>query len=833
MKKILLTSFVALQLLCTALSYGQAPASWSSAEILQQLNKFKVLGSVLYIAAHPDDENTRLLTYLSREMNYRTGYLSLTRGDGGQNLIGDEQGIELGLIRTQELLAARRVDGAEQFFTRAYDFGFSKNPEETFRFWDKDKVLADVVYVIRKFRPDVIITRFPTTGEGGHGHHTASAILAGEAFELAGDPTKYPEQLKYVQPWKPKRLLWNTFNFGSANTISEDQFKIEVGQFNPLLGKSYGEIAAESRSQHKSQGFGVPRSRGEAFEYFRLIKGTAPTTSLTDGVATDWSRVPGSNQVVLQAETVIRNFNPGKPSASVPDLVELYKMVQALQDPFWKEVKLAELRQLIAASAALWLDATTSQPSVVPGAPLTINLALNKRLSTAVKAGKISVGGRDTLLNKTLEHNVNVNLPFNITVPADRETTQPYWLKRPMGAGYFDVREQQLIGLPQNGTAFKATVELEIAGLPLTYQLPVMYKYTDPVKGEIYQPLQVVPPALVKTNPDVLLFRKGVASSAMVEVELTADADIAAGALKMNHTINGITQQFSALEKPLSKGMSASFPFNFSNTSLKNGDVSSLKVFASNAKGERLDQDEVQIQYDHIPVQHYFYTDSVKVLNIDLKTAGKKIGYIPGAGDKVVPALRQMGYEVVLLKEEDLQPAFLRSFDAVITGVRAHNVHAFLSNRYEALMDYVKEGGNLIVQYNTNNQIGPVRAKIGPYPFAITRNRVTDETATVNFLKKEHPVLNYPNAITSADFEGWVQERGIYFADQLAPEYETVLSMKDPGENEQKGSLIIARHGKGTFVYTGLVFFRQLPAGVPGAYRLLANIIALNQKKPF
>ena len=833
MKKILFTPFIALQFLCTAVCFGQAPASWSSAEILQQLNKFKVLGSVLYIAAHPDDENTRLLTYLSREMNYRTGYLSLTRGDGGQNLIGDEQGIELGLIRTQELLAARRVDGAEQFFTRAYDFGFSKNPEETFRFWDKDKVLADVVYVIRKFRPDVIITRFPTTGEGGHGHHTASAILAGEAFELAGDPTKYPEQLKYVQPWKPKRLLWNTFNFGSANTISEDQFKIEVGQFNPLLGKSYGEIAAESRSQHKSQGFGVPRSRGEAFEYFRLIKGTAPNTSLTDGVTTDWGRVPGSNQVVLQTETVIRNFNPGKPSASVPDLVDLYKMVQALQDPFWKEVKQAELRQLIAASAALWLDATTSLPSVVPGAPLTITVALNKRLPAAVKAGKISVAGKDTVLNKTLEHNVNVNLPFSIIVPADRETTQPYWLKRPMGAGYFDVREQQLIGLPQNGTAFKATVELEIAGLPLTYQLPVMYKYTDPVKGEIYQPLQVVPPVLVKTNPDVLLFRKGVASSAMVEVELTADTDIAAGTLKMNHTINGITQQFAALEKPLSKGMSASFPFNFSNTSLKNGDVSSLKVSASNAKGEKLDQDEVQIQYDHIPVQHYFYTDSVKVLNIDLKTAGKKIGYIPGAGDKVVPALRQMGYEVVVLKEEDLQPVLLRSFDAVITGVRAHNVHAFLSNRYEALMDYVKEGGNLIVQYNTNNQIGPVRAKIGPYPFTITRNRVTDETATVNLLKKEHPVLNYPNAISSADFEGWVQERGIYFADQLAPEYETVLSMKDPGENEQKGSLIIARHGKGTFVYTGLVFFRQLPAGVPGAYRLLANIIALNQKKPF
>src|SRR6476661_1253142 len=269
-------------------SFSQPPATWTSADMYLAIRKLNVLGSVLYIAAHPDDENTRLLAYFSKDKMYRTGYLSLTRGDGGQNLIGEEQGVELGLIRTQELLAARRIDGAEQFFSRAFDFGYSKSPEETFTKWDREKILSDVVWVIRKFQPDVMITRFPTTGEGGHGQHTASAILAVEAFRAAADPKRFPEQLKWVQPWQPRRLLWNTFNFGSANTTSPDQFTLDAGDYNPVLGKSHGEIAAESRSQHKSQGFGVPRGRGEAIEYFKTIGGDEPHSDLYEGVNTSW-----------------------------------------------------------------------------------------------------------------------------------------------------------------------------------------------------------------------------------------------------------------------------------------------------------------------------------------------------------------------------------------------------------------------------------------------------------------------------------------------------------------------------------------------------------------
>src|SRR6201996_6189471 len=282
------------------------PADMVSIE--QNLKKLDVLGSVLYVAAHPDDENTRLLAYLAQEKHYRTGYLSMTRGDGGQNLIGNEQGELLGLIRTQELLAARRVDGAEQFFTRANDFGFSKGPDETLKIWDREKVLGDVVWVIRKFKPDVIICRFPTTGEGGHGHHTSSAILAQEAFPFAADPQLFPEQLQYVKPWQAKRLLWNTFNFGTTNTTAEDQFKVDVGVYNPVLGKGYGEIAADSRSNHKTQGFGSAKQRGESYEYFKTILGDAPKDDLMDGINTTWGRVKDGDAIAATLAIGKREF---------------------------------------------------------------------------------------------------------------------------------------------------------------------------------------------------------------------------------------------------------------------------------------------------------------------------------------------------------------------------------------------------------------------------------------------------------------------------------------------------------------------------------------------
>jgi len=800
---------------------AQAPAT--SADIYLGLKKLSVLGSVLYIAAHPDDENTRLLTWLSKDGLYKTSYLSLTRGDGGQNLIGNEQGVELGLIRTQELLAARRVDGAEQYFTRAYDFGFSKTPEETFSKWGRQKILADVVWVIRQTRPDVIITRFPTTGEGGHGHHTASAILASEAFAAAADETKFPEQLKWVTPWKASRLLWNTFNFGATNTQRDDQLKIDVGAFNPVLGKSYGEIAAESRSQHKSQGFGVPRSRGEAVEYFSTIMGAAPQKTLFENIQTDWSRVKGSEGVSAQIDKTISSFDFLHPEKSVTQLVAIYKELKTLPKGYWKETKLQETETLIEQAGGLWLDAFTSEPFIAQTDSAHISFSVNARLDGKMMLKRVAVGQKDTVLNTALLKNKNVNLAQAFFVSPTVPITQPYWLQQKMADGSFTVSSQQDIGKPDVQPAFIAQFELLIEGETFVLSKPVRYKFTDPVKGEVYQPFVVMPPVLVETAPSLVMLTK---SGGAATVTVTANKNIAATPMQTGLELAGEKLTQNATGQTFQKGSrkSVSFTIPMSNAAL---------ATPFNKLGKNVPDSLAlsSIQYDHIPHINYFYTDAVKLLNNDIKTKGKKIGYIVGAGDKVPEALTIMGYEVTLLGATELNALKLQTFDAIITGVRAYNTNEWLNTYYDKLMEYVRSGGNLIVQYNTSNNIGPVRAKIGPYEFGISRNRVTNEEAAVTFLDPMHPALNYPNKITQSDFNGWIQERSVYHATGIDKAFTPIFSMADEGEKSDNGSLIIAPYGKGFFTYTGIVFFRELPAGVPGAFRLLANLIALNQQK--
>jgi len=720
---------------------AQAPQSYNSADILHRIQKLKVLGSALFIAAHPDDENTELLSWLSKDQFFRTGYLSVTRGDGGQNLIGDEQGIELGLIRTQELLAARRIDGAEQFFTRGFDFGFSKSTEEALRFWDKEKVLGDVVWVIRQFQPDVIITRFPPDKRAGHGHHSASSVLAKEAFRLAADSNAYREQFKYgVEPWQAKRILWNSYVFGSINTISNEDMVVDVGGFNPLLGKSYGEIAAESRSQHKSQGFGVAAVRGSRPEHFAFLDGSRAAKTLTEGVNAGWSRI-GAAHISTEIDRIIANYAPAHPAKSIDALVTLYRHIGKLPRSRWSKLKMEEIREIIAAAAGLWMEAHVAQQFGVRGNTIDVAVSLNNRNGAAVRLNGFAVGGNDTVVNKKAPSDVNLDYQTTLRVPDDMPVSQPYWLREKMSVGSFTINDQTLIGQPQSGPSMEVTFNVVINGEPFSYRRPVLYKHTDPVKGELYQPLVIIPSA--KEMP-------------------------AFGTLK-------------------------------------------------------------HISYNHIPDIFYFNNDSVRVDLSDVKIAGKKIGYIVGAGDKVPQALTSMGYEVSMLQENDVTSAYLRQFDAVVTGVRAYNVRPWLAGKSDIINEYVRNGGNFIVQYNTNSFVGPFNAPIGPLPFDISRERITDEHSPVKFLLPQHPVLNFPNRISEKDFINWVQERGIYFAVRYDSAYATPLAMNDPGEEDKKGSLIIANYGKGKFVYTGLAFFRQLPAGVTGAYRLLANIIALNQ----
>ena len=806
--------------------------SLNSAEIIQGFKKLNTVGSVLYIAAHPDDENTRLLGYLANERKLRTGYLSLTRGDGGQNLIGKEQGELLGLIRTQELLAARRVDGAEQFFTRANDFGYSKTPEETFSFWNKDSILSDVVLTIRRFKPDVIICRFPTTGEGGHGHHTASAILAVEAFDAAADPKRFPEQLTQVQTWQAKRIFWNTFNFGTTNTTSPDQLKVDVGVFNPLLGKSYGEIAAESRSCHKSQGFGSAKQRGSNIEYFKLLKGDSLKTDLFDGIQLSWLRFKGLEKIESSINDCIQKFNAQSPENSVSALVSIYKQIVVLPESnseitYWKKQKLKETETLLLACSGLWLEASSPEYIGIPGQEIALTVQLVNRNKNSVKLNKISYFNQsDTITQLTLKPNELYTFKRKEKLSASLPYSSPYWLNEAHSSGLYTVKNTSLIGKPENGSDNKVVFNITMDDLTLNIERNLIHKYTDPVKGEIYRPFEILPPVTINIQEKVFVF----IDNKPKKVSLVVKANTAniSGKLQIKGS-EGWLVTFDQPEFKLSnKGDEAIIEATISaDKNATSGNLSAAVIINDKTYSNSIKR----IEYDHIPYQFILSDAKAGLIYVDLKKTANNIAYIPGAGDDVSACLKQIGYNVTILTDELLTNENLNKYSAIVTGVRAYNTSERLQVHYNKLMDYVKNGGNLIVQYNTNNRIGPVKAKIGPYPFTISRDRVTDEKAEVKFINDKHLVLNSPNKITAKDFENWIQERGIYFASELDKQYETIFMMNDANEKPSNGSLIIGKYGKGNFVYTGLAFFRELPAGIPGAYRLFVNLLSLPQNK--
>lgn len=800
--------------------------------IEQSFKKLNVLGSVLYVAAHPDDENTRLLAYLAEEKHYRTGYLALTRGDGGQNLIGNEQSELLGLIRTQELLAARRIDGAEQFFTRANDFGFSKGPEETLKIWDKEKVLGDVVYVIRKFRPDVIICRFPTTGEGGHGHHTSSAILAQEAFTAAADPKRFPEQLQYVQVWQAKRLLWNTFNFGGANTTSEDQFKIDAGVYNPIIGRGYGEVAADSRSNHKSQGFGTAKQRGESYEYFRTILGDAPKTDLMDGVNTTWTRVKDGEKIAAELANIKRNFDMDAPNKSVPGLVKLLVSVEKVSDPYWREQKIKDLSDLIAACAGLWCEAYTNQPSYAIGDNMQVNSQILCRYTNDIKVhtivpiiGSAIQEGHNPLNSETqgllvqkLREGLLANQlqTFTSSAVADK-ITQPYWLEKTHGAMY-QIPNQIDVGYPENPDLPKVVFSFTIADQPITLTRRLYYKYVDPVRGEVYEPVTIAPPVTANVEGKDYIFNSSHPQTVNIKLQSFTKA---AGSISIQPVAGWkITPDKIDFDKNKGDEWTASFEVQPTDNKPK---ISTFTAI-STVGGKSYELGLKKINYEHIPEITLFPPAEAKLIDVDLKLAGRRIGYIQGAGDQMTEALTQVGYNVHQLTENEIMNGDLSGYDAIVTGVRAYNVDKRLAIKQPKLLAYVNNGGNLLIQYNNN--AGLVTNQIGPYPFRPVNQRVVDENAKVTFLDPQNPVLNYPNKITQADFEGWIQERGLYFVSNIDPKYQTPLQMNDVNEAPNNGSLIVTNYGKGRFVYTSLAFFRELPAGVPGAYRLFVNLLS-------
>ena len=822
------------------------PPQPNAAEIQLALRKLGVVGSVLYVAAHPDDENTNLLAYLSKEMLVRTAYLSLTRGDGGQNLIGAEQGTDLGVIRTQELLAARRLDGAEQFFTRARDFGYSKSPEETLKIWGKDAVLADVVQVIRRFRPDVIVTRFSPEVTDTHGHHTASAQLALEAFHAAADESFHPEQLNAdVQPWQARRIFWNrsSWNLKPDEDMS-DFLKMDVNAYNPLLGISCGELAAESRSMHKSQGFGVARTRGPILEYFKLLDEAEPSSlfvnSVLEGLDFSWTRFKGSSALKRLIARAQHDFVPAAPHKIIPIFLQIDQALDGIDDAGWRAKKKSEIRDLILSCAGLFSEATAADFRVVPGTSVEVMATALNRSPAKINLREVRFSGGE-IADQTGAANVPLAKPLGtievkktLRVSPDLPLSTPYWLALPPEPGLFRVQDPSLVGLPEIASPLRVDFVFEIDGHALIVPRPITFKWTDPVAGERYRPVEITPMVSLRPGAAVLMFPRGEART--LTVQLAAAAPAIAGTLRLE-TPPGWSATPASLPFALtSKGQETEFTFRIqapAPNGQQNAGPGTLHVVAD-IGNLHFSQSVSRIEHAHIPIQTVLGSADVRLVSFSINQQGSRIGYIPGPGDEVPAALRQIGYEVTLIGDEMLahlppSGSALARFDAIVIGVRAYNTSEKLRVAQPALMAYVQAGGTLVAQYNTNNRLAPLTTPIGPFPFEIGRERVTDEDAPVEFLLPDQRILNTPNRITERDFSDWVQERGLYFASTWDPRYQAVLSMSDPGESPLAGGILVARHGKGVFIYTGLAFFRQLPAGVPGAFRLFANLLAAGQ----
>jgi LmbE family N-acetylglucosaminyl deacetylase len=824
--KLFLLFFLSIQI-----TNAQKPQKPSSAEIYNQIQKLNFLGTVLYIAAHPDDENTRLISYLANNIHATTGYLSLTRGDGGQNLIGPQLRELLGVIRTQELLEARKIDGGEQFFSRANDFGYSKNPEETLQIWDKEKVLADLVWTIRKFQPDVIINRFDHRSPGTtHGHHTASAMLSVEGFDLANNPASFPEQLQLVKPWQPKRVFFNTswWFYGSKEKFdSADKtnlVSVSTGIYYPTLGKSNQEIAALSRSSHKSQGFGSTGSRGEDTEYLEYLKGTPlkDKSSLFEGIDTSWNRVKGGKPIGELITAIANQYDFKNPSASIPSLVKAYTMIQTLEENHWKTVKSEEIKKIITACSGLYLEAVSSYQEATPGSVVKLSLEAINRSDVPMQLVSVTAlpEQKTTALNTDLKNNSVQNSTIDLQLPQSINYTQPYWLKENGTVGLYTVLDQKNIGIPDIIRETKVVFNVKIDETEIPFERTVVYKFNDDVKGEMYNFLDIVPIVTTAIQDKVLLFPT--AKPKYVGITIKAGKNDIKGKLKLDLPKDWKISPASIPFQLDKKGMEQTVYFEVTPPAQMSEIVGKSIATIDDIP---YDKQQININYDHITKQQILKTSEVKCIRLDLKTNEEKIAYIMGAGDEVPKSLIQMGYKVTLVKPEEITPEKLDSFDVVMTGVRAYNTVQLLANKQDILFDFVKSGKTMIVQYNTTDDL--VTSNIAPYPLKVSRDRVTEENAEVRFLAPNHPALHYPNAITQNDFKGWKQEQGLYYPKEFDKAFTPILSSNDKGESQKDGALLIASYGKGNYIYTGLSFFRELPEGVPGAYKLLSNLISI------
>lgn len=802
-------------------SQAQRPKTFTNSELYEKVKKLNVLASALYVAAHPDDENTQLISFLVNDVKAETSYLSLTRGNGGQNLISDQLNAYLGIIRTEELLNARKIDGGVQYFSSADDFGFSKRPQEALETWDKQKILSEVVYTIRALQPDIIINRFDHRKEGiTHGHHTASAQLSYEAFEASNNHKAYVNKQFVQQPWQPQRLFFNVswYFFGSQEAFKKaDKSKyiaLETGTYYAALDRSNQEIAALSRSQHQSQGFGDLSSRGQQTEYLELIKGSAlhNEQNLFEGIDITWNRVKNGQPIGVLVEELLQHYDFKNKENNLKPLMAIYKAIDQLEDGFWKTKKLEEVKELIYHTAGLFLEMRSQEQMISPGTASTITLELINRSSADISTESVQWWGNSEQqpLKSKLQNNVDTLITQHLPLPKNLPTSQPQWINDPEAAFYAQFAPQP--------TSLTTTINLRIEGVPISFTLPWVYVYKDRVKGELYDRVLVVPPVSITPQQPLVLFSTTGEQAVEVNFEslsgpLTGKARLVSEkghttAWQTLHLENTGAQEKRIFHVPLTKD-----------------DIYTVTFCTA----EEVWQDNVsRISYDHIPSDVLLQQATLQLKKIDLKIEPKKIAYQMGAGDQVGQSLRNVGYDVTFLTETDWTAEKLATFDVVILGIRVYNTKNFMTQKQPILLDYVKNGGHVIVQYTTDTPL--FVNNIGPYPLQLSKNRVTEENAKVKFLVPHHRVLSHPNKISSEDFNHWIQEQSLYLAASFDPRYTPILTSHDTHEAPQNGSLLITEYGKGTFIYTGLSFFRQLPAGVSGAYRLFSNLISFTSE---
>ena len=808
-----------------------------SSEIYRKIEKLNSTGSVLYFAAHPDDENTALLYFLSQERKLDTAYLSLTRGDGGQNRVGPELGKELGMIRTQELLGARKYDWSRQFFSHAVDFGYSKTVRDTLQFWEEEKVLEDAVYLIRKFRPDLIITRFDPERGGTHGHHTASAMLALKAFNLAADASAFPEQLKEVEVHQTRQICWDSYR-RSEDADSESIASVEVSMeaYDELLGASTMEFSRLALASNKSQGTVFATDRRNRSVRLEWLGGESMDTFSIHNLPGGWNSSESEIEIGTKLATVLDQFDFLNPSQSLGSLLEVRSLIDSMEPSVVRTRKMQQLERILGDLLGLFVEVRTSSESVVPGNALAVTVELVNRSSLALTAETATftlfdsskyperIEFQESILDAALAENEPFYKELELSIPVDAAYTQPYWIENDIvGNGMFDFDNRKLMVESDNPPSIVAHFQFELEGVRLDYQVPVVEHRTDIFEGEVKTPVSIVPAVSVSFSGGMELFTALEPKTLQLEVRA---AEVVSGELQLEAE-SGWELSWTKQVMELQARESSRVAVELTPSNQNVGQRSQLK--AKFVAGDDVyEQETRRIEYPHIETQAWLAKTEIPVVHVDVKRHQSRIAYVQGAGDKIPEGLKKLGYSVDELTLPELQQTDLTPYEAVIFGIRVYNVNDGVDQVVEQLQSYVKGGGIWLVQYNTaGGYESPFNA---PFPITLSRQRVSEETAEVSILQPEHPLLSYPNRISSADFEGWVQERGLYFANEWDEAYTPLLSSHDFGEDPQEGGLLVAELGEGRFIYTGYSFFRQIPAGVPGALRLFVNLISKSEK---